>query len=254
MRMQFAVPALVQASAVVIAMAVAGTDARAQSRNLRGIVTDTAGRPLQNAEVRIMDLGRVTRTDSLGHFAIPQITSRTVDLSVRRIGYQVFFLRVSMLNGEGDSARIRMRQEPVLLAQVDISGVGEASHPFFQGFEQRRSNGVGTFITEKQLSSLNTSYPSDAFRRVPGIRLVRVGGRQGVRFMSAISSMRRGGECVPTIFVDGQAAPGMEIDEIRAGDIHGIEIYRGVSTTPAQFARAGAVQCGAIVVWTRRKR
>ncbi|MEO5567453.1 MAG: carboxypeptidase regulatory-like domain-containing protein [Gemmatimonadaceae bacterium] len=235
-------------------MLFAGSTALAQSRNLRGIVTDTAMRPLQNVEVRIMDLGRMTRTDSLGRFAIPRITARMVDLSLRRLGYQVYFVRVSMLNGDGDSVRIRMTQEPVLLTQVDISGIGEARHPFFIGFEQRRAIGMGTFITEQQISSLNTSYPSDALRRVPGIRFVRVGGGHGVRFTSAIGSLRRGGECVPTIFVDGQAAPGLEIDEIRAGDIHGIEIYRGASTTPSQFVRAGAAQCGAIVVWTRRNR
>ena len=56
-----------------------------------------------------------------------------------------------------------------------------------------------------------------------------------------------------SIWVDGQAAMGMEIDEIRAQDIHGIEIYRGASTLPVQFAKAGLGQCGAIVVWTRRK-
>jgi hypothetical protein len=77
----------------------------------------------------------------------------------------------------------------------------------------------------------------------------------GVRFMSNIGmagSARSGGVCQPTIWVDGQAAPGMEIDEIRAQDIHGIEIYRGASTTPAQFAKYGTAQCGTIVVWTKR--
>ena len=45
----------------------------------------------------------------------------------------------------------------------------------------------------------------------------------------------------------------MEVDEIRAQDIHGIEIYRGAATVPAQFAKSGLTQCGAIVVWTKRK-
>jgi hypothetical protein len=59
--------------------------------------------------------------------------------------------------------------------------------------------------------------------------------------------------CNPLIWVDGQQAPGLEIDDILASDIHAIEVYRGPSTTPAQFVMNGSAPCGTIVVWTRRK-
>jgi hypothetical protein len=59
--------------------------------------------------------------------------------------------------------------------------------------------------------------------------------------------------CVPLIWVDGQAAPGLEIDDILATDIHAIELYKGASTTPGQFVTNGSAQCGTVVVWTRRK-
>jgi hypothetical protein len=55
------------------------------------------------------------------------------------------------------------------------------------------------------------------------------------------------------MWVDGTPAPGLEVDEIRAQDIHGIEVYRGAATVPVQFAKAGLTQCGVIVVWTKRK-
>jgi hypothetical protein len=45
----------------------------------------------------------------------------------------------------------------------------------------------------------------------------------------------------------------MELDQIPANDIEGIELYRGASTTPAQFWQ-GSTQntfCGTIVVWSR---
>lgn len=253
MRSAFAVPALVKASAVVIAMILTGTVAQAQQRNLRGIVTDTAGRPLQNAEVRIMDLGRVTRTDSAGNFAITRISSRIVDLTVRRLGYKVRFLRVSLINGEGDSVRVELTSEGVVLATMEVEAP-EAVHPNFVGFEMRRSRGLGTFLTKADIDRLNTSYPSDAFRSLPGMQIIRVGSGSGVRFTSTQAMRTARGACQPTIWVDGQAAPGLEIDDIRAGDIHGIEIYRGASTTPAQFAASGVTHCGAIVVWTRRKK
>jgi outer membrane receptor for Fe3+-dicitrate len=160
-----------------------------------------------------------------------------------------------MINGEGDSLRVIMQAEPIKLPQVEIAET-EERHPFFDEYEKRRHRGIGTFITQKDLEKLNTSYTSDAFRRLPGMRFVNGTQGLGVRFVSNIGmggSVRSGGVCQPTIWVDGQPAPGMEIDEIRAQDIHGIEIYRGAATTPPQFAKYGTAQCGTIVVWTRRK-
>jgi hypothetical protein len=243
--------------ALIAVLALAATSADAQQRTLRGIVTDSAGYPLPNVEIRIMDLGRMSRSDVQGKFAIERITDRIVDLTLRRLGYEVRFVRVSMINGEGDSLRVVMRAEPLLLDPVEIEA---KEHPFFNEYERRRQRGIGTFITRKDIEQLNTSYPSDAFRRLPGMRFVQVPQGMGVRFMSSIGmtggrsrGSPGGAECVPTIWVDGQAAVGMEIDEIRAQDIHGIEIYRGASTVPAQFAKGGLTQCGAIVVWTRRR-
>lgn len=253
MQVPFKVPALAQTIAFVVAMAVAGTDLQAQSRNLRGIVTDTSGRPIQNAEVRIMELGRVARTDSTGAFAIPRLTARVVDLTIRRLGYEMRFMRVSMISGEGDSVVIALASEPVVLAGVEIEAP-EAVHPNFAEFERRRSRGIGMFLTQADMEKNNSSYTSDAFRTLPGVRLVRVNGGMGVRFGST-QGMRsaRGSECQPMIWVDGQRAPGMEVDDIRANDVYGVEVYRGASTTPVQFATGGATQCGVIAVWTRRR-
>jgi hypothetical protein len=241
--------------ALIGVLALASPRAEAQQRNLHGIVTDSAGYPLPNVEVRIMELGRVARTDVQGRFAIDRITDRIVDVTFRRFGYEVRAVRVALINGEGDSLRVVMRAEALRLPQVEIEEK-EDQHPFFAEYEKRRERGLGTFITQRDIEKLNTTYPSDAFRRLPGMRFVNASTGMGVRFMSSIGmggSARNGGSCQPTIWVDGQAAPGMEIDEIRAQDIHGIEIYRGAATTPPQFVKHGTSQCGTIVVWTRRK-
>jgi hypothetical protein len=62
-----------------------------------------------------------------------------------------------------------------------------------------------------------------------------------------------GNMCQPMVWLDGQRAPGVEIDDLRKDDIQAIELYRGASVTPPQFATSGVTQCGAVVVWTRRK-
>ena len=241
--------------ALIAVLALAGTRVDAQQRTLRGIVTDSAGYPLPNVEVRILELGRLARTDVQGKFAMERISDRIVDITLRHLGYELKSVRVALINGEGDSLRVVMHAEPLHLNTVEVEAK-EDQHPFFSEYEKRRQRGIGTFITQSDIEKLNTTYPSDAFRRLPGIRFVNGPQGQGVRFMSNVGmggSIRSGGVCQPLIWVDGQAVPNMEIDELRAQDIHGIEVYRGAATTPPQFAKYGTAQCGTIVVWTRRK-
>ena len=46
--------------------------------------------------------------------------------------------------------------------------------------------------------------------------------------------------------------PDFRIDEvISPGSVEGIEVYRGLSTVPAEFLNPDA-ECGVIAIWTRR--
>jgi hypothetical protein len=69
-----------------------------------------------------------------------------------------------------------------------------------------------------------------------------------------------GNGCATQIFVDGflvnRGGPGgvndIRLDDVVSpGSVEGIEIYRGLSTVPAEFLNADAA-CGVIAVWTRR--
>ena len=108
--------------------------------------------------------------------------------------------------------------------------------------------GEGHYITREEIESRNTSRLTDVVRNVPGIRIMRTRGGNGVRFVSA-ASMRL--NCAPMIWLDGQRAPGMELDEITASDIEGIELYSGPSQTPLRFSQNQQSTCGTIVIWTR---
>jgi hypothetical protein len=57
---------------------------------------------------------------------------------------------------------------------------------------------------------------------------------------------------MPTIWLDGQRALGLELDDLSANDIEGMELYQSLSTTPPQFSHGGSTTpCGTIVVWSR---
>src|SRR6185295_6445662 len=100
-----------------------------------------------------------------------------------------------------------------------------------QGFDQRRQSGVGTFLTREQIDAKHANATSDLFRMMPSVRLVRTSLGMGVRFNSNMNVRGRGNTlCVPMIWLDGQKAPGMEVDDLRAQDIEAIELYRGAAT------------------------
>ena len=225
----------------------------AQRGILRAIVVDSLGVPIPGVEASIYSLSRTTRSDSAGHFTFAVLPEGGFDVALRRLGYHPYSQHVVITGAPYDSLSIMLAAQPVALSEVDISA-GER-HPFFQGFDQRQRRGIGTFVTRAQIDAQNTITPSDLFRTIPQVRLVRTNSGMGVRFPS--NQSLRGGRganlCAPTLWIDGQKAPGMEVDDLRATDIEAIELYRGAATTPPEFAAYGLVQCGSIVVWTRRR-
>ena len=112
------------------------------------------------------------------------------------------------------------------------------------------TRGVGQYVTRDEIEKRWGGTPSDLLRNTPGIRFVRTSRGKGIRFPT--TSINRREDCMPMIWLDGQKAPGMEIDDITLGDIEGIELYNGPSTTPMQFSQMqGSNNCGTIVVWSR---
>jgi len=222
--------------------------AGAQEVTLKGVVMDSTHAPVPGVLVAVVAVHQATRTDSLGRFTLSKLPPGGIDISLRRIGYGPATLHRTLPTDGVDSIRVML----IELAQtMDAMSVTERRRR--QGVEDfyfRRAKGVaGVFFTRDEILAQRASTPSDLMRTTPGVRFVRVSSGKGIRFTSA-TGIRRG-DCQPVVWMDGQPAPGMELDDIPLNDIEGIELYRGVSTTPGEFWRSGASQCGAIVVWTR---
>jgi len=220
----------------------------AQGATVRGVVVDSTRAPVPEVAVAVVAAHQVTRTDANGRFTLTKLPSGEVEFSIRRIGYEPATLKRVVPASGVDSLTLMLVELPVVM---DAMSVTERHRR--QGIEEfyfRRAQGMaGVFFTRDDIANQRASTPSDLMRATPGVRLVRVQSGKGVRFQST-TGIRRG-DCQPVVWVDGQAAPGMELDDIPLNDIEGIELYRGTSTTPGQFWRSGASQCGAIVVWTR---
>lgn len=250
MRVLPALPWRVGLISVVGFLALGTTSARAQQGTLRGTIVDSAGAPIRDADVGIATLRRLTRTDEKGRFSLGKLPPGRVELSVRRLSYEPHQRRVLVVAGAQDSLRITLVAIPALLNPVNVTK-GEIRHrENIEDFYRRMTGGVGQYIGREDIEKRWGGTPSDMIRTIPGVRLIRTAtGGYGVRFPN--TSLGRF-DCAPMIWIDGQRAPGMEIDGVTLADLEGIELYKGPSTTPLQFSQGqGSNNCGTIVMWSR---
>jgi hypothetical protein len=221
---------------------------QAARRELVGIIRDSAGAPIEDATIEIR--GAAARSDARGAFRLWTGDIDTVTISIRRLGYFPVSAQIAARQRQWDTVVVELDRNPQVLGSVKVKETATRSALGLRDFEQRRAMGIGLFVTREEIVARNTNLPSDIFRTMRGVRLVRLrNGLHGVRF-SLYSGNRP--SCVPDLWMDGQRARGMEVDEITANDIQAIEVYESFATVPAPFAPASnSVPCGTIVIWTR---
>lgn len=237
--------------AILVLLCASGTDIAGQDRGrLQGIVVDSAGRPIADADVGIAAARQLTRSDSAGAFQFARLPGDSVSILVRRLGYKP--QKVVAVPGEttgGRSVRVVLLRDPAMLEGVEVSARLARRRSGIEDFYRRRARGVGTYFSRDDFVERHSQRASDVLREVPGLRFVRIPGGMGIRFNSS-AIVRR--DCTPMIWLDGQRAPGLEIDDVPASDIEGLELYNGPSTTPVQFSQySSASTCGTVVIWTR---
>ncbi len=239
--------------AVMCAVSVVRADSsRAQPsrRELVGIVRDSAGVGIEGATVDIE--GGSARTNAKGAFQLWTGDVDTLTISVRRLGFIPISAMVAARHRQWDTVVVEMDRNAQVLAALTVKGAATRRALGLRDFEERRAKGLGIFVTRAEITDRNVFRPSDVLRNKRGVHLVRLSnGYYGVRF-AAYSGGRRGA-CAPDIWIDGQVARGMEIDDVSATDIEGMELYESFASVPFEFTprSVSAGRCGTIVVWTR---
>lgn len=238
--------------ALSIACTLAASSALAQSpssrRELVGIVRDSTGAGIQGATIEVR--GLTAATNERGAFQLWTTDIDSATISIRRLGYLPVTASIAARHGQWDTVVVEMELSSVRLSTVTVSSMAIRRGNGLRDFEARRAVGNGLFVTRDEITARNTMRPSDVLRGKRGVNLVRIrSGGYGVRFASYTN--RRGG-CIPSIWIDGQLAPDLEIDEVSASDIEAIEIYETLGSVPFEFSpRGNAAPCGTIAIWTR---
>jgi hypothetical protein len=175
----------------------------------------------------------------------------TMTIVIRRFGYTPLTAQIAARGGRWDTVAVEMDRFAQLLSAINVKDAPVRRANGLREFESRRARGLGVFVTREEFADRNVFRPSDVLRTKRGVNVVKIAnGLYGVRFVS--HSGVRGG-CAPEIWVDGLRARGLELDDLSATDLAGLELYENFSTVPTEFSphSTSKAYCGTIVAWTR---
>lgn len=248
-------PLAAQSPAVELLVLDDATDAA-----LPGVAVSIAGQPGERV------------TDQRGRFVYAPERPGKVVFLLRRLGYTPGTLTVDATAGDTTRVTFAMTAVTQTLATVTVRDTANSLSRFLTGFDRRLANhsGSASFITREEIDKRDPYETTDILRRVTSITIAdSMGVQMAVSRRSQKPTYKNtrgpGGainqvgvldlaNCPLQVAVDGQLKEwGFAVNSIPPKEIHGIEIYPGAATIPAEYAsmRRDAA-CGLIMIWTRR--
>ena len=220
---------------------------RAPSLRLLVEVRDAeTGEPLAGAHVGVDSLLRVS--NSQGRAQFEGLASGEIAIGAAFLGYAPMDTTLTLAR----SSRVTFLMKPTSLAIGEVEVEADrfnAARLARVGFYSRQESRAGTFLTPEDIEKRGASLFSDLLRSVPGLRIETSFGR------TTLTSTRRR-DCSPSIYFDGTHARGLaeQLETVPLDGVLAVEIYRGPSEVPAEFAATvTGAECGAILVWTRAR-
>lgn len=267
------------ASAIAFACGILAVSSAGAQVVVRGYLYDDAtGRPIAGTVMLVDPASDApvvhVATDSAGQFQL-QARANTYQLAAVHAGYKsVLSAPIRFQDGERLTVRI-----PVAEAGDPTNKIGVMEHVRPQaslklaetsranedgGFSSRKKAGIGLQYTHADFDKTNYESLGQFLQSVPGLRVADPRSASTMAMTRTSATMTstivpRPSDCHVGWFVDGHRMdlPGrtdpltdglasMSLDAIEA-----VEVFRGLSETPAQFADPD-LRCGVVAVWSRR--
>jgi Carboxypeptidase regulatory-like domain/TonB-dependent Receptor Plug Domain len=209
---------------------------------LTGRVQGVDGRAIGSAQVRLFGTNRVTTSTDGGDFRLTGLPGGTQGIEVIALGYYPRRTRVDV----GDNTTpltMRMEKTAVVLDSIRVVAKRLNTSTAYREFEERRTRGMGRYLSEEQIDKRNAFQTSDLFRTMPGLS---VSTSRSSSEEQVLSNRGNGfaAKCAMQVFIDGMEVQSTDINLVPPYQIHGIEVYDSV-TAPAGFH---VRSCGAILV------
>jgi len=267
------------ASAIAFACTVLAASSAGAQAVVRGYLYDDAtGRPIAGT-VMLVDPGSDApvvhvATDSGGQFQL-QARASTYQLAAVRPGYKsVTSAPIRFQDGERLTVRIPIAERGDPQNKIGVmehvrpqaaTKLTETGRVDNDGVTSRKAAGLGLHYNHDDFDKTNFQTLGQFLQSVPGLRVAdprsastMVMTRSAASTLSPVLSSRSA-ECHVGWFVDGHRMdlPG-RADPMTDGlaswsldAVETVEVFRGLSETPAQFADPD-LRCGVVAVWTRR--
>lgn len=237
--------ALLIATVTSVAGAQVALNAPGTRRELVGVVRDPSGAALEGVSVLVQ--GATVRTDARGSFRHFTTNIDTVTIVLRHVGFDPIDALLTARARQWDTVLVQMDNGGAQrLAKVSVNEAPTRKALGLRSFEERRSRGIGIFLSRDDLTERQGTKLTDLLRTRRGVTMVR--GK--LRFASSQGNRVA---CIPDVWMDGQRSQGMEIDDIPTSEIEAVELYANFSTVPFEFTATGpqSTPCGTIVLWSR---
>lgn len=232
-----------------LGLAVASSAGAQQARGVvAGMVSDSAGRPVVGASVDVVDTDIRAMTNASGRYILPEIWPGRTAVRVRRVGFAPEILNIAVTSG--DTARADfMLGSVATLAKTQVTA--EANRGKMSEFNDRRSRGLGLYVTRADIERRNPATMSEMLRTLPGVTVSeREPGVPKPVHMVRSASSSKAGTCSVLLYVDGLPYLRGNVDDFPPETVEGVEIFRGPSEIPASFNNRDS-GCGLISIWTR---
>jgi hypothetical protein len=240
------------AAVSLCALALLPTDLIAQGGGgtLRGVVRDSADRPLVNVEVVATPGPHRARTDSLGRFTMAGIGGGQYVLHARKLGYSAGESTAD-IHGDGSAdVKLILEHRMADLDTVVVREDGSCPERSLDGFMCRRKRGdKGVFMDYMDIDDKDPLTTADLFRDIPGFRVdvrpTRIGNRR--------IPVANGLHCMVSL-VNGRPATAASFVPDVPWDLMALEVYPTPADVPKEYQRymwdsAAGQRCGVAVYW-----
>jgi hypothetical protein len=229
---------------------------------LRGTLTDSDIRkPIRNAQIAVVGTELTALTDAAGSFLLRGIPAGTRTIEVRTIGYLPVSFTTDFATNAIRDTTLSISRHAQKLERVTVQAKEQSMSLMLQeGFNTRRAQGLGKFVTQNDVEKHPASSLTDVLGGAANLRIEYGKGGFPMPYLRGGKT----GSCIPNYFLDNMhvvvtsAGPGPGekpftdlTDFVKPESIKGIEVYSNPGTIPAQFDLSSSTGCGSIVIWTR---
>jgi iron complex outermembrane receptor protein len=207
--------------AAALAVATTGwlnADSAPGATTLSGLVTDSAGTPLEQVRVTVLEANRSTLTGADGHYALPGLPTGTYAVSFALLGYAPQVHRVTLREGDV-TLDVTLRPSLIELQELQVTASALATTSLTS--PQPTSIMSGEELQGNRAASLGETISS-----LPGVRNFSTGNGIGKPVIRGLSSNR------VLVLSDGQRLENSQWGDehgpqVEAGEAERIEVIRG---------------------------